>query len=87
MTNWFAKLNVVEIQVDATDLHKGDRLLFIGHKTGMLEVTADDLRVDYEPADVARQGIRCSVAIPPEVQPAQATMVVRSLQFFHLTLQ
>ena len=73
VTNWFAKLNVVEIQVDATDLHKGDRLLFIGHKTGMLEVTADDLRVDYEPADVARQGIRCSVAIPPEVQPEDKT--------------
>ena len=69
VTNWFARLNVVEIQVDATALHKGDRLLFIGHKTGMLEVTADDLRVDYEPADVAPQGIRCSVALPAEVLP------------------
>ena len=73
VTNWFARLNVVEIQVDATALHKGDRLLFIGHKTGMLEVTADDLRVDYEPADVAPQGIRCSVAIPPEAQPEDKT--------------
>ena len=69
VTNWFARLNVVEIQVEATDLHKGDCLLFIGHKTGMLEVRADDLRVDFEPADVARQGIRCSVAVPPDVMP------------------
>ena len=69
VTNWFAKLNVVEIQVDATDLHRGDDLLFIGHKTGLLEVKADDLRVDFEKADVAPQGIRCSVAIPLEVQP------------------
>ena len=73
VTNWFARLNVVEIQVDATALHKGDRLLFIGHKTGMLEVTADDLRVDYEPADTAPQGIRCSVAIPLEAQPEDKT--------------
>ena len=69
VTNWFARLNVVEIQIDATDLHRGDRLLFIGHKTGMLEVTADDLRVDYEPADLAPQGVRCSVALPPEILP------------------
>ena len=69
VTNWFAKLNVVEIQVDATDLHRGDDLLFIGHKTGMLEVTAEDLRVDYEPASVARQGTRCSLALPAEILP------------------
>jgi len=69
VTNWFAKLNVVEIQVDATDLHRGDDLLFIGHKTGMLEARADDLRVDYEPASVARQGIRCSLALPAEILP------------------
>ena len=69
VTNWFAKLNVAEIQVDATDLHKGDDLLFIGHKTGMLETRVEDLRVDFEPADVARQGIRCSVAVPQHAMP------------------
>ena len=69
VTNWFARLNVVEIQVDATPLHKGDRLLFIGHKTGMLEVMAEDLRLDNEPVDVVPQGIRCSLALPPEVLP------------------
>ena len=69
VTNWIAKLNVVEIQVETTDLHRGDQLLFIGHKTGMLEVRADDVRVDLEPADVARQGVRCSVAVPPDAMP------------------
>ena len=69
VTNWFAKLNVVEIQVDATDLHRGDDLLFIGHKTGMLEVTAEDLRLDNEPVDVVQQGIRCSLALPAEILP------------------
>ena len=69
VTNWFAKLNVVEIQVDATDLHRGDDLLFIGHKTGMLEVTAEDLRLDNEPVDMVQQGIRCSLALPAEILP------------------
>ena len=69
VTNWFARLGVAEIQVDATPLHKGDRLLFIGNKTGMLEMTVEDLRVDYEPASVAPQGIRCSVAVPLTAMP------------------
>ena len=69
VTNWFAKLNVVEIQVDATDLHRGDDLLFIGHKTGLLEARAEDLRLDNEPVDVVRQGIRCSLALPAEILP------------------
>ncbi len=64
VTNWFAKINVVEIQVDATPLHRGDMLLFIGSTTGALEVAAEDLRVDLEPAEVCLQGRRCSVAVP-----------------------
>lgn len=69
VTNWYAKIDVVEVQVDAVPLPRGAELLFIGHKTGLLEVKADDLRVDLEPAEEAPQGCRCSVAVPPEVQP------------------
>ena len=70
VTNWYARLNVVEIQVEATDLHRGDTLLFIGHKTGALEVPASEIRVDLKPCEVARQGELCSVPVPPECQPA-----------------
>ncbi|MCR4843852.1 MAG: U32 family peptidase [Bacteroidales bacterium] len=69
VTNWFARINVVEVQVEATELHRGDELLFIGHKTGILEVTAEDLRVDLEPADTAPQGVRCSIAVPVAAMP------------------
>ena len=69
VTNWFSRIQVAEIQVDATPLHKGDRLLFIGPTTGMLEMTAEDLRVDLEPADVCPQGQRCSVAVPLDAMP------------------
>lgn len=69
VTNWFARIGVVEVQVEATELHRGDELLFIGHKTGILEVTAEDLRVDLEPADTAPQGVRCSIAVPVAAMP------------------
>ena len=64
VTNWFARVNAVEIQVEAVPLRRGQTLLFIGQTTGILEVQADDLRVDYAPAEEAPQGIRCSVAVP-----------------------
>ena len=69
VTNWFARINVAEIQVEAIDLHKGDTLLFIGHTTGMLEMKADELRVDLRPAAVCPQGVRCSVAVPLDAMP------------------
>ena len=69
VTNWFSKICVAEVQVEATDLHQGDQLLFIGPTTGILEMKVEDLRVEYLPAQVARQGIRCSVAVPLENMP------------------
>jgi putative protease len=69
VTNWFSRLGVAEIEVQATDLHKGDDLMFIGNATGIVEMKVEDLRVDYKPADIAPQGCRCSVAVPLDDMP------------------
>ncbi|MCR5408464.1 MAG: U32 family peptidase [Bacteroidales bacterium] len=69
VTNWFSRLNVAEIEVQATELRKGDELMFIGNATGIVQITVDDLRVDYKPADVCPQGQRCSVAVPLDTMP------------------
>ena len=69
VTNWFSRLQVAEIEVQATDLHKGDDLMFIGNSTGIVEMKVEDLRVDYKSADVAPQGCRCSVAVPLDDMP------------------
>ena len=69
VTNWFNKIGVVEVQVEATDLHAGDDVLFIGHKTGILEMKVEDLRVDLKPAALAQQGVRCSIAVPLDQMP------------------
>ena len=68
-TNWFSRLGVAEIEVQATELRKGDELMFIGNSTGIVQITVDDLRVDYQPADVCPQGKRCSVAVPLDSMP------------------
>ena len=35
----------------------------------IVQITVDDLRVDYNPADVCPQGQRCSVAVPLDTMP------------------
>ena len=64
VTNWFDRIGVVEIAVEAAPLHAGDEILFIGHTTGVLEMKVDDMRVDLKPADTCPQGVRCSIAVP-----------------------
>ncbi len=69
VTNWFARIGVAEILVEATDLHAGDDILFIGHTTGVLEMKVEDMRVDLKPATLAPQGVRCSVGVPLDAMP------------------
>ena len=69
VTNWFAKIGVAEIQVEAAPLHKGQDLMFIGNTTGMLEMKLEDLWLDFKPVEEVPQGVRCSVAVPLDAMP------------------
>lgn len=62
ITNWFDKISVAEIAVEATDLPAGSEIMVIGATTGTVIFKADDIRVDFKTVDVARKGERCSVA-------------------------
>ena len=62
VTNWFDRIGVSEIAVEATDLHVGDCVMAIGSTTGVVEFVVEDLRVDLKPVDTAHKGERCSVA-------------------------
>ena len=64
ITNWFAKIGVAEIQVEAAPLLTGDSLMIIGPTSGVLEFPADEIRVDLKPVGLAPQGVRCSVPLP-----------------------
>jgi putative protease len=63
VTNYFAKINVAEIKLETGDLSKGDSLIFTGPSTGMIEYTADGIRVNLEETSTARKGESCSVKI------------------------
>ncbi|MBO4263163.1 MAG: U32 family peptidase [Bacteroidales bacterium] len=64
VSNWFDRIDVAEITVEAVPLVRGDTLLAIGPTSGVTEWTATDIRVDFQPCARVEKGQRCSVAVP-----------------------
>ena len=69
VTNWFDRISVAEVLVEAAPLHRGDEIMFIGPTTGVLEMTIEDMRVDFKDAEECPQRERCSIAVPPQARP------------------
>ena len=63
ISNWFDRIGVAEITVEATDLHLGDEIMVIGATSGVTEVTVSDMRVNLQPCQTAPKGSRASVLI------------------------
>lgn len=63
VSNWFSRISVAEITVESAAIHKGAELMAIGATTGVVEFTADDIRLEFEPVDEAPKGSRCSVRV------------------------
>ena len=64
VTNYFKKIGVAEVYVEASPLEKGAELLFFGRTTGLLECFAEEVYVADSPTDVAQQGVYCSIKTP-----------------------
>ncbi len=64
VTNWFGRIGVAEVKVESAPLHAGDRVMAIGPTTGVVEFTADDIRVEFKQVQTAPKGVDCSVALP-----------------------
>ena len=61
ITNYFSKLKVAEIKVEANYLNKNDDLLVIGPTSGVVECKAEEIRVDLKPTKTVEKGIFCSI--------------------------
>jgi len=68
ITNYFSKLAVAEILMDAGDLHQNDELLIIGSTTGVIELNAEEIRVNLNPVEKAPKGEYCSIPVPQTVR-------------------
>ena len=68
VTNFFKKIGVAEVQVEASPLERGASYVILGETTGALEGAVEEVYVDERPAEVAPQGIFCSIRTPQPVR-------------------
>ena len=68
VTNYFKKIGVAEILVEACEVSEGDALLFMGEKSGVVEQKAEGIMVKELPAAMAKQGDYMSLKTVSEVR-------------------
>lgn len=61
ITNFYKKISVAEVTVEASTLDRGDTVFFMGATTGVLEQTAGEIYLDDGPVESVRQGDVCSI--------------------------
>ena len=68
VTNYFKRIGVAEVLVEACEVSNGDALLFMGEKTGVVEQRAEGIMVKELPVDGAKQGDYMSLKTVSEVR-------------------
>ena len=68
VTNYFKKIGVAEVLVEACEVSEGDALLFMGEKSGVVEQKAEGIMVKELPAAMAKQGDYMSLKTVSEVR-------------------
>ncbi len=63
VTNYFTRIGVAEVLVEATTLESGDDIYIIGPTTGLVENRVEEIRVDEKKTQMAKQGEVCSIPI------------------------
>lgn len=56
VTNYYKKIGVVEIHLEQGEMKVGDRLVFIGEKTGVVRKVVEQIRVDNVSVESASKG-------------------------------
>jgi len=67
ITNFFAKMNVAEVKIEANDLQMGNEYVVIGPTTGVYEDTVTEIRVNLQTVNMVPKGETCSI-------PTQSTV-------------
>lgn len=68
VTNYFSRLKVAELTLEAGDLRKGDQLLIIGPTTGIVNVAIEEMRLEDQATSYAPKGAVLSIPCPEKVR-------------------
>lgn len=63
VTNYFKRLGVAEVLIEAAQLSVGEPILWMGETTGCIEQTVGEIRLDLQRVDSVKQGDVCSIKV------------------------
>jgi putative protease len=67
VTHYFNKIGVAAVEVEAGELHKGDKLHIVGHTTDA-EVVVNSMELDHHPIDEATAGENIGIKVETHVR-------------------
>ena len=67
---YFSRPGVAEFVIEATEINEGDRLCITGPTTGLIYLTADDMRYELQRVSTAQKGWHISIKVPEKVRPS-----------------
>lgn len=68
VTNFYSKLGVAELLIEASPLSVGEEIIITGETTGVVEMVVTEIREDMKNVDRVVQGTKCSIATPLTVR-------------------
>jgi putative protease len=63
VTNYFKRLGVAEVLIEAAPLAVGEPILWMGETTGCVEQSVGEIRLDLNPVQNVKQGDVCSIKV------------------------
>ena len=74
---YFSRLGVAEFTCEAHEFSVGDRLLVTGPTTGVMYLTAEEIRLDLQPVQTAPKGTHISLPVPAKVRPSDKLFLLQ----------
>lgn len=76
---YFSKLGVAEFTVEANTFSVGDKLLVTGPTTGVMWLTAKEIRYELEPVQTAEKGTHVSIPVDGKIRPSDKLFKIEQL--------
>ena len=82
ITNYFSKIKVTEVFIQAKSLKINDEIIIIGPTTGIVKSTITEIRKDNKKVTIAKKGDTISIPIPEKIRRSDKLYILEKTEFF-----
>jgi len=75
--NYYSKIKVADIKVEARELSVGDEINIIGNTTGVYEGSITEIRIEDQITEISPKGIVCSIPVQSEVHRGDKLYILK----------